>query len=140
MANRYSCTLQTSFEVAVSKITASLSEQGFGIVTTIDLKKIFKEKLKIDFRNYTILGACNPEFAYKAVSLESHIGLMLPCNVIVQQHENGEVEISAVSPLEVMDKDTTTELLTSIANEVTDRLRAAVDNMHRMPEDTLRRL
>jgi len=140
MANHYSCKLQIPFEDAIKKITASLKEQGFGIVTIIDLKQVFKEKLKLNFRNYTILGACNPEFAYKAVSLESHIGLMLPCNVVVQEHENGEVEISAVSPLETMDKETTTEQLNAIADEVTGRLRAAVDNLHRIPEETLKRL
>jgi uncharacterized protein (DUF302 family) len=140
MATHYSCKLRIPFKEAVEKITASLKEQGFGIITTIDLKSIFKTKSGIDFRDYMILGACNPDFAYKAVTLESHIGVMLPCNVVVQAHENGEVEISAVSPLEAMDRETVTQQINEIANEVTSRLRAAVDNLHRIPENALDRL
>lgn len=140
MANHYSCKLHVPFEDAVRKITANLQEQGFGIITTINLKQIFKQKLGIEFREYTILGACNPDFAYKAVTLESHVGLMLPCNVIVQQHENGEVEISAVTPFETMDSATSTQQLSEIANEVRIRLRRAVDNLHRLPVDDLQKL
>ncbi|HEU5148115.1 MAG TPA: DUF302 domain-containing protein, partial [Chryseosolibacter sp.] len=90
-----------------------------------------KQKLNVDFRRYRILGACNPEFAYKAVSLESHLGLMLPCNIVVQEHENHEVEVSAISPLETIDKAATTPQLVAIAHEVSNRLRTAVDNLHR---------
>lgn len=127
----YSRKLQIPFDEAVQKITQNLEQQGFGIITNIDLKETLRQKLNVDFRRYRILGACNPEFAYKAVSLESHIGLMLPCNIVVQEHENKEIEVSAISPLEALDKATATAQLTEIAHEVSNRLRAAVDNLHR---------
>ncbi len=127
----YSRTLRIPFEDAVRKITTSLQEQGFGVITSIDLTTTFKEKLKIAFRKYKILGACNPEFAYKAVSLESHMGLMLPCNIVVQEHENGDVEVSAATPLDRIDAQTSTAQLREIADEVDDRLRTAVDNLDR---------
>lgn len=131
MSYYYSRKLKIPFDEAVEKIKQSLQRQGFGIITNIDLKDTFKQKLNTDFRKYKILGACNPEFAYKAVSLESHIGLMLPCNIVVQEHENNEVEVSAISPLETIDKATSTALLSDIAHEVSNRLRTAVDDLHR---------
>jgi uncharacterized protein (DUF302 family) len=131
MAYFYSRNLKIPFDEAVQKAIQSLQQQGFGVITTIDLKETLKQKLNIDFRQYRILGACNPHFAYKAISLESHIGLMLPCNVVVQEHENGEIEVSAINPLETIDKTTITPQLTAIAEEVSNSLRAAVDNLHR---------
>ena len=127
----YSRKVTIPFEDAIRKITENLKQQGFGIITNIDLKDILKQKLNVDFRRYRILGACNPEFAYKAVSLESHLGLMLPCNIVVQEHENHEVEVSAISPLETIDKSARTQQLVAIAHEVSNRLRTAVDNLHR---------
>jgi uncharacterized protein (DUF302 family) len=136
MAYYYSRKLQIPFEEAGQKIVKNLQQEGFGIITTIDLTETLKQKLNVQFRKYKILGACNPEFAYKAVSLESHIGLMLPCNIVVQQHENNEVEVSAINPLETIDKATTTAQLTDIAQEVSNRLRSAIDNLHRgKPEE-----
>jgi uncharacterized protein (DUF302 family) len=131
MAYFYSRNLKIPFDEAVQKTIQSLQEQGFGIITTIDLKETLKQKLNIDFRQYRILGACNPQFAYKAISLESHIGLMLPCNVVVQEHENHEIEVSAINPLETIDQATLTPQLTAIAEEVSNTLRAAVDNLLR---------
>ena len=127
----YSRKLKTPFQTTVDKITENLKQQGFGIITTIDVKNTFKEKLGIDFRNYRILGVCNPQYAHKAISLESHIGVMLPCNVVIQEHENGEVEVTAVSPLENIDKFFSTTELKNLATEVGDKLRAAVDDLHR---------
>jgi uncharacterized protein (DUF302 family) len=127
----YSRKLRIPFEEAVKKITQGLQQQGFGIITSIDLKNTLKQKLGVDFRNYSILGACNPEFAYKAVSMESHIGLMLPCNIIIQEHENGEMEISAINPLETIDKVNASDQLTALATEVSNRLRVAVDDLNR---------
>ena len=89
--------------------------------------------MNVNFRNYRILGACNPQFAYKAIALESHMGVMLPCNIVVQEHENGEVEVSAVNPLENLDKTFNTTALADLATEVGIRLRAAVDYIHREP-------
>jgi uncharacterized protein (DUF302 family) len=127
----YSRKLNIPFNEVLSKITETLQQQGFGIITTIDIKDTLKQKLNVDFRNYKILGACNPNFAFKAISLESHIGLMLPCNIVVQQHENGEVEVSAVNPLETIDSAFGSSNLKDIATEVSNRLRTAVDDLQR---------
>ncbi|OFX23113.1 MAG: hypothetical protein A2033_02135, partial [Bacteroidetes bacterium GWA2_31_9] len=86
-----------SFDEAVQKVIENLSKEGFGIITEINVKETFKKKLDVDFRNYRILGACNPTFAHHAISVEDKIGVMLPCNVIVQQHLSGEVEVSAIN-------------------------------------------
>lgn len=130
MTNIYARKLCVPFDQAVAKLSESLNRNGFGVVTTINVKNIFREKLNIDFRNYTILGACVPEFAYKAISLESHIGVMLPCNLVVQQHENGEIEISAMNPMETIEKILETPSLVEVANEVSARLRKALDDLN----------
>ncbi len=135
MSFYYSRKLRIPFDDAIARVTVTLKQQGFGIVTTLDIRDTLKKKLNIDFRNYVILGACNPEFAYKAISLESHMGVMLPCNVVVQEHENGEVEVSAINPLETIDKLADTRPLTDIAHEISTRLRIAVDNLHRKTEE-----
>ncbi len=127
----YSRKLKMSFQDVLSKVTERLNEQGFGIITSIDVKDTFKQKLNIGFRNYKILGACNPQFAYKAISLESHIGVMLPCNVVVQEHENGEVEVTAINPLESIDKAFGPAQLEELATEVGNKLRTAIDGLHR---------
>lgn len=94
----YTKTVDYSVDEAVEKITAHLKEKGFGILTQIDVQKTLKEKIDADFRPYKILGACNPNFAKEAITKESRIGLMLPCNVIVQQIEDGKTEVSAINP------------------------------------------
>lgn len=127
----YSRKIKLPFQEALIKVTENLKQEGFGIITSIDVQDTFRQKLNIAFRNYKILGACNPQFAYKAISLESHIGVMLPCNVVVQQHENGEVEVSAVNPLENISASFNTTQLVALAAEVGDKLRAAIDNLHR---------
>jgi uncharacterized protein (DUF302 family) len=127
----YSRKLRIPFQDAVTKVTDRLKEHGFGIITSIDVQDTFKKKLGLDFRNYKILGACNPQFAFKAISLESHMGIMLPCNVVVQEHENGEVEVTAVSPLESIGSAFNTTELKDLAVEVGNRLRAAIDDLHR---------
>jgi uncharacterized protein (DUF302 family) len=131
----YSRKLKMPFQDALNKIVANLQLQGFGIITTIDLKETFRQKLNVGFRNYKILGACNPQFAYNAVSLESHMGVLLPCNIVVQEHENGEVEVSAINPLDHVDKALKTTQLASLATEVGNRLRSAIDDLeHDHPE------
>ena len=87
-----------SFYDAIEHITALLKEHGFGIITEIDVKETLKKKIDVDFRPYRILGACNPSFAHKALQTEDKAGIMMPCNVIVQQHEDGKVEITLVNP------------------------------------------
>ena len=89
----------TTFDEAVEKTTKELQKEGFGVLTEIDLKTILKKKLDVDFYNYKILGACNAPFAYKALQAEDKIGTMLPCNVIVQEKEPGNIEVSAVDPM-----------------------------------------
>jgi uncharacterized protein (DUF302 family) len=91
-------TVRYSFEEAIQNVTLALKDKGFGIITEIDVTKTFKDKLDAEFRPYKILGACNPKFAYKVLNLEDKVGLMLPCNIIVQQHEDGTVEVSAIDP------------------------------------------
>jgi uncharacterized protein (DUF302 family) len=133
----YSRKLKMPFQEVLNRITQNLQLQGFGVITTIDVQDTFQKKLNINFRNYRILGACNPQFAYKAISLESHMGVMLPCNVVVQEHENGEVEVSAINPLENLDKTFNTTELADLATEIGIRLRAAVDYIHREPPKTI---
>lgn len=94
--------LNLSFTEAVTNVTEELKKEGFGIITTIDLKETFKKKINVHFRNYVILGACNPRYAYEALLEEDKIGVFLPCNVVVQEHESGEVELSIVNPEELM--------------------------------------
>lgn len=117
-----------TFSDAVNQVTAALKQEGFGVITEIDLKEKFKEKLGIDFRGYKILGACNPAMAHKAIQQEDKIGVMLPCNVLVQERENGEVEVSAVNPLSSIGSIGNPNLQT-IAAEVTEKLKAAVNRL-----------
>ena len=105
-----------------------LKAEGFGILTEIDIKATLKKKLDVDFYNYKILGACNPPFAYKALLAENKIGTMLPCNVIVQEKEAGQVEVSAVDPVASM-QAVENEELAGIAKEIRNKLRKIIDNL-----------
>jgi uncharacterized protein (DUF302 family) len=131
MMSYYSRKLKLPFSEVVARVTLSLKEQGFGVVNTIDLQDTFHKKLNLSFRNYVILTACNPQFAYKAISVESHVGTMLPCNVVVQEHENGEVEVSAINPRENIERYFIASPLMDLASEVGNRLRKAIDNIRR---------
>lgn len=128
MAYHFSKTMNLPFEQVVEKTTAALKENGFGVLTDINIKSTLKEKLNVDFRNYRILGACSPGHAYKALTAEGHIGLMLPCNVIVQEHENGKVEVSAVDPVASM-QAVKNEELHEVAEEVRSRLQNVMDRL-----------
>lgn len=121
----FSKILQMSFDQAVSKATEALKGEGFGILTEIDVKATLKKKLDVDFRNYMILGACNPLNAHKALVAEEHIGLMLPCNVIVQETESG-VEVAAIDPIASMLAVVNPEL-GPVAEEVREKLRRVID-------------
>ena len=113
----FSKTINGNFDNAVQKVTDSLKTEGFGILTEIDLKATLKKKLDVDFYNYRILGACNPPFAYKALLVEDKIGTMLPCNVIVQEKVQGQIEVSAVDPAASMlsiENDDLREIATEI--------------------------
>jgi len=94
--------LDMSFDEAVDRVTEELKKEGFGILSDIDLQATLKRKLDVDFRRYRILGACNPSFAYKALQVESRIGTMLPCNVIIQEIEPDKNEVSAIDPIASM--------------------------------------
>lgn len=128
MSYYFSKTIDTSFEEAIDKVTKELKEEGFGILTEIDVKETFKKKLDIDFRKYRILGACNPQMAHKAISAESKIGTMLPCNVIVQEVENGRTEVSAVDPVASMTAVENDDL-GSIAQEVRSKLQLVIERL-----------
>lgn len=117
-----------SFENAIQKVTEALKAEGFGILTEIDLKATLKKKLDVDFYNYTILGACNPPFAYKALLAEDKIGTMLPCNVIVQEKVAGQIEVSAVDPAASMQAVENKELV-EIATEIRDRLKKVIEQL-----------
>lgn len=115
-----------SFQEGIDRITESLKNEGFGILTDIDIKATLKKKLDVDFPNYRILGACNPPYAYKALQAENKIGTMLPCNVIVQEKTNGDIEISAVDPISSM-QAIENEDLGGLANEIRGKLKACID-------------
>jgi uncharacterized protein (DUF302 family) len=117
-----------NFDEAIEHATNELKKEGFGVLTEIDVQATLKKKIDVDFKKYKILGACNPHFAYKALSEEDKIGLMLPCNVIVQEHENGTVEVSAVDPIASMGA-VQNEALGSIATEVQGKLKSIIENL-----------
>ena len=127
----FSGKLRLPFDEVVRRVTENLQEQGFGVITSIDVQETFRQKLNVGFRNYKILGACNPSVAYKAISLESHIGILLPCNIVIQEHENGEVEVSALNPLENIERAFPSSQLKELASDAGNRLREAIDNLHR---------
>ncbi|MGZ3923224.1 MAG: DUF302 domain-containing protein [Flavisolibacter sp.] len=121
----FSKTITEDFDNAIQKVTDALKAEGFGILTEIDLKATLKKKLDVDFYNYKILGACNPPYAYKALMVEDKIGTMLPCNVIVQEKTEGQVEVSAVDPLASMQSIENKELDT-IASEIRGKLQNVI--------------
>lgn len=102
MSYYFSKTLPVGFDEAVRRAVEGLKQEGFGIVTEIDLKETFKKKINVDFRNYRILGACNPMLAHEALGLEDKVGTMLPCNVVVQDAGDGKTEVAAIDPVASM--------------------------------------
>lgn len=128
MSYYFSKIINESFDRAIVKVIVSLKNEGFGVLTEIDVKETLKKKLDVDFRKYTILGACNPSFAYKALKAEDKIGIMLPCNVIVQEISEGEVEIAAVDPVASM-KAVENPALLEIANQVQEKLRKVIKSL-----------
>lgn len=117
-----------TFDEAVEKVTSELKKEGFGVLMEIDIKETLKKKLDVDFKKYKILGACNPGFAYQALQKEDKIGTMLPCNVIVQEHENGKVEVSAVDPMASMQAVENTELK-KIAAQIRELLEKVIQKV-----------
>ena len=117
-----------SFSQALEKVKAALSNAGFGVISEIDLKEKFREKLNMDFREYRILGACNPKMALQAIELEDKIGVLLPCNILVQEHEDGKVEVTAVNPMETM-AAVDNPNLESIATDISQKLQNVIENL-----------
>jgi len=129
MTYHYSTKLTIPFEEVIENLSYSLKQHGFGVLTSIDVTDALRDKLNIKFRNYRILSACNELSAYKALTLEPNIGLMLSCTIVIQEHENGEVEISAVNPMASIDKSILNPTVEDIAAETTARLRTAIDEL-----------
>lgn len=125
MAYSFDRTVDAKFDDVIARVTASLAEEGFGVLSDIDVQATLKKKIDVDFRPYRILGACNPSFAHKALLAEGKIGTMLPCNVVVQETAPGTVEVSAVDPIASM-SGVQNPNLGEIANEVSDRLRRVI--------------
>ncbi len=117
-----------SFDETLLKVTDELKKEGFGVLTEIDVKETLKKKLDVDFRKYKILGACNPPFAYKALQAEETLGVLLPCNVVVQEKEDNTVQVSFINPLESM-KNVGNKALEEIAGDVADKLRRVLENV-----------
>jgi len=117
-----------NFGEVTEMVIAELKTEGFGVVTEIDLKDTFKKKIGIDFRNYKILGACNPQFAFKALEIEKNIGVFLPCNVVIDETEPGTVEVSAVDPVASM-ISVENESLGSTATVIQQKLRNVIDRL-----------
>jgi len=117
--------LSISYDEAVEKVTATLKDEGFGVLTTIDVKATLKAKLDADFKRYVILGACNPKLAYQALTSENDVGLLLPCNVVVYEADGGSV-VAAIDP-EAMLSVTGRDDLKPLANEVKTRLARAIE-------------
>ena len=118
-----------SFDQAIEDVTAELKKEGFGVLTEIDVKETLKKKLDVDFKKYKILGACNPSFAHQALQNEDKIGVMLPCNIIVEEHDNGDIEVSAVDPVASM-STVDNDSLGKIAAQVRDDLKKVINNMN----------
>jgi uncharacterized protein (DUF302 family) len=121
-------TIKGTFQEVIDKVTKGLKEEGFGILTEIDVTETLKQKLDVDFKKYRILGACNPPFAHKALQAEDKIGTMLPCNVIVQEVEEGVIEVAAVNPMASM-QAVENEKLNDIANEITSMLENVIEKL-----------
>lgn len=121
-------TIEGSFDQAIEKVTNALKEEGFGILTEIDVKDTLKKKLDVNFRNYRILGACNPPYAHKALTAEPYIGLMLPCNVVVQETDDGKIDVSAVDPKASMAAVENSDL-DSVAEEIKTKLKRVIANL-----------
>ena len=120
--------IDLNFDDAIIRVTEELKKEGFGVLTEIDVKATLKKKLDADFRNYRILGACNPPFAHQALLAEPQIGLMLPCNVVVQEGENGKTLVSAIDPIASM-QAVDNPSLGEVAEQVRSKLQKVIKNL-----------
>ncbi len=128
MGYYFNTVLDCSFDEAIARVTAALKKEGFGILSEIDVQAALKKKLNVDFKKYKILGACNPHFAYQALQVEEKIGTMLPCNVIVLENDNNEVEVAAIDPIASMQSIANPQLQ-GIADQVQAKLQKVIENL-----------
>lgn len=128
MSYYFARTLTVEFEDAILRTIEALKQEGFGVISDIDVRDTFKRKLDIAFRNYRILGACNPALAHKALGIEDKVGLMLPCNVIVQELDEGRIEVAAIDPVASM-LSIDNPKLKDAAAEVGNKLRNAIERL-----------
>ena len=128
MAYYFSKTLNTSFDDAVEKVTAALFAEGFGVISEVDLHEKIKYKLGVDFKKYRILGACNPAYSYKALQAEDKVGVMLPCNVLVIEQGDNEIEVAAVNPSDAM-MAVHNDVVAAVAVQVGEHLQKALDRL-----------
>lgn len=128
MSYHFSKIMTSDFDSTIRKVVDELKKVGFGIVTDIDMKETLKKKIDVDFRKYRILGACNPKYAYQALLVEDKVGTMLPCNVVVQEHVDGRVEVSAIDPMASM-MAIKNDKLGTLANEIREKLRSVIENI-----------
>lgn len=119
---------ELSFEILTEKVKEELKNQGFGVITEIDIQKTLKEKINVDFRKYLILGACNPQFAHRALLAEDRIGVLLPCNVVIQETTTGELEVLAFDPASAMMEMENSEL-EKLAEDVRKKLQTVVESI-----------
>ena len=129
MSYSFTKIVSVNFDQAIENVTEELKKEGFGVLTEIDVKATMKKKIDKDMKPYKILGACNPGYAFKAIQSEVQIGLMLPCNVLVRETEDGKIEVSAIDPVKSMmgveNKD-----LHGIANEVREKLKKVIESLN----------
>ncbi|KAF0140270.1 MAG: hypothetical protein FD122_2586 [Stygiobacter sp.] len=128
MAYYNSKVVNYTYDEAITKVTEELKKEGFGILTEIDVKETLKKKLDVDFRRYKILGACNPPFAYKALQTEENLGVLLPCNIVVQEKADSTIQVSAINPMESM-QAVQNEALGEVAVEVSAKLKKVLENL-----------
>ncbi|MBI3123689.1 MAG: DUF302 domain-containing protein [Ignavibacteriales bacterium] len=128
MAYYNSKVVNYTYDEAITKVTEELKKEGFGILTEIDVKETLKKKLDVDFRRYKILGACNPPFAYKALQAEENLGVLLPCNIVVQEKADSTIQVSVINPLESM-QAVQNESLGEVAVEVSAKLKKVLENL-----------
>jgi len=128
MSYYFSKTVNGKFETIETSVKALLKNEGFGVLTEIDMQTTLKEKLNEDFRKYKILGACNPPFAFKALQAEDKIGMILPCNIILQEHSQNKIEVSAINPMESMQAVDNSELK-KVAKEVSSKLENVINKL-----------
>ena len=128
MAYYNSKVVNYTYDEAITKVTEELKKEGFGILTEIDVKETLKKKLDVDFRRYKILGVCNPPFAYKALQAEENLGVLLPCNIVVQEKTDSTIQVSVINPLESM-QAVQNEALGEVAIEVSAKLKKVLENL-----------